>query len=189
MNLLDKAADWIREALAFLPPRFVTFVWFPLLVTVVFVAAMLFIRRLLPLIGRLGAAVLRFLASLVAAVLLAPDMIIATVCRHVHRYPPAVLYHYGDAVATALIEVARMNSAVANALARVARINVIFVILGCAAVIWTWNQGHCPTVPAATTCVRPFTSWVDNIGDDHPAPPEPLAPKTSPNRNSTPNRK
>lgn len=186
MKLLDKAADWIREVLAFLPPRVVAYVWLPVLVVVVFIAAMLSTRRLLPLLGRLGATLLRALAALVGAVLLAPDMIIATVFRRVGRRPPAVLYHYGDIVAASVIGLAGTSGAVASALARVARIHASLVILGCTALIWTWNHDHCPATPATTACVRPFTSWVDAFDDDQPASP---APKITPRSSPSPKKK
>jgi hypothetical protein len=183
VSLLDKAGGWIREVLAFLPASVVTYVWLPLLVIVVFIAAMLFMRRLLPLLGRLGAALLRSLAALVGALLLTPDLIVATVWRLVRGRPPAVVYHYGVAVASSMIGLARTSGAVSSGLARVARVHGFFVLLACAAVLWTWNHGHCPTsatptTPTSTatpptTCVRPFANWLDNFGDDQPAPPDP----------------
>jgi hypothetical protein len=186
VNLLDKIAAWIREVLAFLPPNVVAVIWFPLLAIVVFIAAMLLIRRLLPLLGRLAGALLRLLAALAGAVLLAPDVAIATAWRSAHKRPPAALYHYGDAVATSMIGVTRSSGAVSSGFARVARINVLLVMLGCAAVIWTWNHGHCPEAPATTECVRPFTSWVNTFGDDDTAPP---APANSPSPSPPPNPK
>jgi hypothetical protein len=186
VNLIDKIAAWIREVLAFLPPDVVDVIWFPVLVTVVFIAAMLLIRRLLPLLGRLAGASVRVLAALAGAVLLVPDMIVATACRSAHKRPPAMLYHYGDAVATSMIGVTRTSGAVSSGLARVARINVLLVMLGCAAVIWTWNHGHCPEAPATTECVRPFTSWVDTFDDEDQAPP---APGNSPSPSPPPNPK
>jgi hypothetical protein len=173
VNLLDGVADWIRKAVAFLSPSVVDYVWFPALVTVVFIAAMLLVRRLLPLLGRLGAALLPLLAAVAGATLLAPDMLIATTCRWVHRHPPAVLYHYGDAVAASVIRIARTSTAVADGLGRLARLHVFLVMLGCVALIWTWNHDYCSADPAATTCVRPFTSWVDTLGDGDPVPPAP----------------
>jgi hypothetical protein len=169
--LLDKAADLIREVLAFLPPRVVAFLWFPVLVVLVFVAAMLLLRRLLPFLGKVGAALLRLLASFLVAVLLVPDAVVATTFRSLRMRPPAALYHYGDVVAGSMIGVIGASKAVATGLARVARVHVLVVMLACGALFWTWNHGHCPA--SATTCVRPFTAWVNDFSGHHSVPPAP----------------
>lgn len=179
MSLLDDAAHWIREALAF-TPDFAAYLWFPVLVVAVFIAAMLFVRRLLPLAGKWGAASLRVLSALVGAALLVPDVVVATVFRRVQKRPPALLYHYGDAVAASMTGLARTSGAVAGGFAKLARIPVLLVMVGCAAVIWSWNHGHCPA-PASTACVRPFTTWVNAFSDDQP-PPAPKTPAPKPKK-------
>lgn len=172
MNLLDRIAGWIHDLLGILPPEAVDFLWFPVVVVVVFVAVMLVVRRLMPVVGRLAATLLQMLTAFVGAVLLVPDMAIATAYRSAHRQPPAVLYHYGDAVATSMIGVTRTSGAVSHGFARVAKAPVIVVMLVCAALIGGWNQGYCPPEPA-TQCVRPFTGWIDRFGDDEPVAPDP----------------
>lgn len=167
MSLLDKVAEWIREVLAFGSPEFVEGAWFPILAIVVFIATMLVIRKVLPLAGKVGAALLRMLSTLAGAVLLVPDLLIAGAFRGMRGRPPTLLYHYGDAVAASMIGIARGSEVVTRGLARVARMNFLLVILACSGLIWTWNHDHCP--PAKTACVRPFTSWVNSF-DEQPAP-------------------
>jgi hypothetical protein len=173
---LDKVSAWIRGMLAFLPSGAADFLWFPLLAFAVFLAAMLSVRRLMPLVGMLAGALLRLLSALVGAVLLALDLAVATACRSAHRPPPAALYHYGDVVVGSMIAVARTSGAVTTGLARLARVNTFLVMLGCAVVIGAWNHGYCSDSPATTECVRPFDSWVDTFSRDDPAPPDPANP-------------
>jgi hypothetical protein len=169
VSFIDKVAEWVREILAFGSPEFVAGAWFPVLAVVVFIAAMLVVRTVLPLAGKAGAALFPVLSALLGAVLLMPDMLIAASFRAVRGRPPALLYHYGDAVAASMIGIAHGSQVVASRLARVARTHVLIVALTCSALIWTWNHSHCPATPAKTTCVRPFTSWMNSFGDQ-PAP-------------------
>jgi hypothetical protein len=181
MKVLDKSAAWIRDVLTFLPPEIATFLWFPVLVMVVFLAAVLFFRRILPFIGRVGAALLPWLATLLGAALLLPDLIIATAFRLRRLRPPALLYHYGDTVVDSMIGLARASTKVGSALSRLARVHVLLLALACGALIWAWNAGHCSETSIKGTCVRPVSGWMESFGDSQTAPPAPKVTKT-PNR-------
>jgi hypothetical protein len=166
VSFLDQLAYWVREVLAFGSPDFVAGAWFPVLVVVLFIAMMLTVRKLVPLAAHGAAALLNGAYTVIGLVLLVPDALVASAWRRMRRPPPALVYHYGDAVVATSAGVTRTSEAVASRLARMARMHWLLVILICGALIWTWNHSHCPAdTPARAVCVRPFTSWIDSFGD------------------------
>jgi hypothetical protein len=172
VNLLDRVADWVRQVLSFGSAQFVAGAWLPIFAVVVFVALMLVVRKVVPLAGRGGAVVIDVLFTVVGAALLVPDLVVASAWRGMRGRPPALLYHYGDAVAATTAGVTRRSGVVAAGLARVARMHWFLVVLLCGGLIWTWNHAQCPaTTSARAVCVRPVTGWVDSFGDEKPAPP------------------
>lgn len=172
MSILDRAAEWIRQVLAFGSPEFVAGAWLPVFAVALFVAAMLVVRKLLPLAAHGGVLLLNALFTLAGAALLVPDLVVAWAARAARGRPPALLYHYGDAVAAGTAGLTRVGGTLRAGLGRVARMHWFLVLLLCAGLIWTWDHSHCPaTAPGSASCVRPFAGWLGSFGDKKAPPP------------------
>src|SRR5690349_24880271 len=122
MGLLDKLVALLRRILGVLPNPVAEFLWFPVLVTVVVVVAILVVRRFLPVLGRVGAGLLRLVLGVAAAMLLVPDLILATVFRVVSLRPPGAVSGYGDAVMSGAISITAGAGKAAAMAARIARV-------------------------------------------------------------------
>lgn len=165
MKLLDIVAEWVLWVLvAMFSPATAAFLSIPAIVLVVAVGSTIFVRKLLVPLGRTVAIVLGWAAVLVGALALLPEVAVAAGYRQASLRPPAVVYSFGDMVASAVATFGNGAQTTAAALGKVARINVFVMLLAVGAWIWWWNYSHCPDGAFQLgVCTRPITAWWADI--------------------------
>ncbi|MEV4656285.1 hypothetical protein [Micromonospora sp. NPDC049301] len=159
MRVLDLLAGWIQR-LPVLPAQVRSVLWLPILALVVIIGLRLLVRRALPWLGRLATAGLGWLAVMLGAVLLLPDVLVSLVYRRTGNRPPALIYGYGDAVVEVALGLRRWAALATPASLRLARVNFGVVLLVALGWLWLWNQGYCPENSTGGYCVRPVEMWV-----------------------------
>ncbi|MFC0002847.1 hypothetical protein [Micromonospora siamensis] len=157
MKLLDLLAGWIQR-LPVLPAEARGVLWLPLLFVVVAVGLRLLVRHALPPLGRLASAGFGLVAVLLGAVLLLPDLLVATAFRQGGNRPPAVIYGYGDAVVSLVLSLQRLGAGCAPVARRLAAVNLGLILLVAVGWLWWWNQRHCPD-GSPGSCLRPVQMW------------------------------
>jgi len=165
VKLIDKVAEWVHWALSVLPPATAAFLSIPVIVLVLAVGSTIFVRKLLHPLGRAVSVLLGRAAVLIGAIVLLPEVAVAAGYRQASSRPPAMVYSFGDAVASGVVAFDSAAQAGAAALGKVARINLLVVLLLVAAWLWLWNHGQCPDgAVEAGACVRPITAWWVSMG-------------------------
>ena len=164
MTLLDMIARWVQRVLAVLDPETARFLFIPAFVFVVVLGAVLFVRKLLPPACALAAILTRWAITLLGAFVLLAEMAVAAGFRQTTGKPPALLYNFGDAVASWVTSLSAGAQVVAGQLARVARMNLVLLLLLAGGWIWLWNYDHCPD--GAKSCARPVSVWYAQVSSD-----------------------
>ena len=164
MTFLDKVAQWVQRVLAVLDPETARFLFIPAFVLVVVFGVVIFVRKLLPPVCALAAIVARWAITLLGAVVLLVEMAIASGFRQAQRKPPALLYNFGDSVASWVTSLNAGAQVVAGQLSRLARMNLLLLLVLAGGWIWLWNYDHCPD--GAKSCARPVSVWYAQVSSD-----------------------
>jgi len=160
VTLLDGVAEGVQRILAVLPPGTAAVLSIPVLFLVVLIGSTLFVRKLLHPLGRAAATLVGGAAVLIGALVLLPEVAVAVGCRRASTRPPAVVYSFGDAIASGVAAIGREAQAAAAALHRVSGLNFLVVLVLVVAWIWLWNYNQCPEGPfEAAACTRPVGEW------------------------------
>ncbi|MEV0648054.1 hypothetical protein AB0I28_22585 [Phytomonospora sp. NPDC050363] len=163
MPALDKVSSGLRRLLASLAPSLDQYVWLPVMAVVVLIVVLLVARLGLPLAGRGTGRIVNGLVVVVGAVLLLPDLLVASGLRAFRRRPPSLLYAYGGMVKAGVIGLNRLVTTMGPAISKLAKKTFWLSLLLAGGLLLVWNDGYCERAESAS-CAPPLAEWSHGLG-------------------------
>lgn len=182
MRVLDIAVAWIRKLLGFLPNAAVEVLWLPVFFVLLVILVRLFLRRGVPLAGRLTEVVMGMVVAALATPVMVILVLVAAPFRELRLSPPNLIFGLDDAlvsITTGTLGGLKKATVLAG---KASRTHFMVVLILAAAVVWRWDATHCKEPLGSEACARPLVRWAETVGFDR----EGDMPQPQPTSSSSP---